>query len=336
MTTASSRTLVAGAPTIEDGGVLRFSRNTNDTINTAATYRYFMNLEEEIARKKQEQGEKKDEKPSLPGTSQKTDLPEKQSNDKKPVVTSEQVEDTKEVESRANDKGKRKVTFVQPEPVEIINTDLTAEAADENSVEVSDPSADMVFAMEEGNEIPSVVEGSSSVLPLIEPPSSRPPRPRTRANVLAGGLPESFAALRPASLPLPSHIRPPRSHQGVDSSSSQAAMLSPPPRASNSNKPKAPPTLPDIPSSAPSDGAHVVTRRLRKSFDDMVQEEEEAHFNGDRSNDFFVGSMPISIRQPQAQKPSLSLASYQPTAAIASEEPAAAPPTRTESATAAH
>ena len=67
--------------------------------------------------------------------------------------------------------------------------------------------------------------GPRSILPLIEQPApSRPARTPPSRTQNAARLPGSFSALRPASLPVPSHIRPPRSHQGVDSSS-QAPRL---------------------------------------------------------------------------------------------------------------
>jgi hypothetical protein len=67
--------------------------------------------------------------------------------------------------------------------------------------------------------------GPKSILPLIEQPapSHRAQTPPSRTQN-AAGLPGSFSALQPASLPVTSHIRPPRSHQGVDSSS-QAPRL---------------------------------------------------------------------------------------------------------------
>jgi len=56
---------------------------------------------------------------------------------------------------------------------------------------------------------------------LIE--SAHPMRaPRSRINKTlgsTGGLPGSFSNLRPASLPVPSRVLPPRAHHGVDSSS---------------------------------------------------------------------------------------------------------------------
>jgi hypothetical protein len=52
------------------------------------------------------------------------------------------------------------------------------------------------------------------------------------------GLPESLGSLRPASLPLPSHIRPPRAHRGADSSGQTGQALQEQPRASTQRRRK--------------------------------------------------------------------------------------------------
>ena len=56
------------------------------------------------------------------------------------------------------------------------------------------------------------------VLTLLEPANApiRAPRRRVPRTSSGGGLPESFSSLRPASLPAPSNIRPPR-NQRTDS-----------------------------------------------------------------------------------------------------------------------
>lgn len=68
----------------------------------------------------------------------------------------------------------------------------------------------MVFALDddaEGGEQPSGLKAS---LPLLEQPAI-PPRARRSKPQPAAGLPASFSALRPASLPAPSEVRPGRS-----------------------------------------------------------------------------------------------------------------------------
>lgn len=81
----------------------------------------------------------------------------------------------------------------------------------------------MIFDIEDEGSERSLSSGPT--LPLVEAPShSRPTKPR-KARTQQPGMPNSFAALRPTSLPAPSHIRPPRGQHGVDSSS-QAMILS--------------------------------------------------------------------------------------------------------------
>lgn len=146
----------------------------------------------------------------------------------------------------------------------------------------------MVFELEEGSQA-SDSEGSRPVLPLIEPaPSRSNNRHRTarQANLRLGGLPEAFAGLRPASLPAPSSVRPPlRSyHQGVDSSLSQAAMHSPPPRV---NRMHADDKVDDIP---------VIPEEDEEDEDDYV---EDSGMNGRSSTSSFIfianPSLPIFL-----------------------------------------
>lgn len=91
--------------------------------------------------------------------------------------------------------------------------------------------SEMIFDLEDEGSERSF--NSRPTLPLIEQPAIfRPLALRKPRAQKAPGLPGSFSALRPASLPVPSHIRPVRSQHGVDSSSSQAIMMSlprPPP-----------------------------------------------------------------------------------------------------------
>ncbi|KAF9498771.1 hypothetical protein BDN71DRAFT_1442703 [Pleurotus eryngii] len=337
----SSRTFVANPQALNGSNVLQFPRNTNDDINTAASYRFFVNLEEEMARKKQQGRAKNESKPSsqlAPAIATRDKPSADQEGEAKGVAD----------ETHGQDKGKRKerkVKFdVQPAVV-TIKIDVKAESEEEwaRPSARKDNDSDMVFELEEGSQA-SDSEESRPVLPLIEQPApSRANRHRTarQANLRLGGLPEAFAGLRPASLPGPSSVRPPlRSyHQGVDSSSFQAAMLSPPPRASKPKAAPPPPEEPPTPREAeilsllaadmPSHrGAWRRDGRAWKSFvnrmhaDDKVgdipEEDEdsveESGMNG--RSDPFIGSMPVAIKHVRPVKQALSLASYQPTAAI--------------------
>jgi hypothetical protein len=88
----------------------------------------------------------------------------------------------------------------------------------------------MIFELEdldqEANE--SLVDLKSS-LPLLEQPSQPT---RTRKHRHSTHLSESFSNLRPASLPAPSHIRPPKNSHGVDSSSPAIILSLPRPFSS--------------------------------------------------------------------------------------------------------
>lgn len=83
----------------------------------------------------------------------------------------------------------------------------------------------MMFDLEDMDGDGTASHRPAQALPLLEQPAiSRPARP-VNGKAKMKGLPESFASLRPSSLPNPSHIRRPiRSAPGVDSSHS--VMLS--------------------------------------------------------------------------------------------------------------
>lgn len=91
----------------------------------------------------------------------------------------------------------------------------------------------MIFPMEdlENSTNSDINEHTTAMsLPLVEQPAARPPRPRKLRSPNTTALLESFASLRPSSLPNPSYIRSVRSSPGMDSSQSITLSL---PRASN-------------------------------------------------------------------------------------------------------
>ena len=93
----------------------------------------------------------------------------------------------------------------------------------------------MIFDFEENEE-----EGSQHTLtfsrPTLQPAeqSAMPVRPRRQRPSGSSSLSSSFSGLRPASLPPPSNIRPPRSPHGSDSSI--PSMMLPLPRVSMISK----------------------------------------------------------------------------------------------------
>ena len=125
-THSRSSTLVPDAIPVAGSNVLQFKRNINDTVNTQASYKYFVNLEEDMARYKRSQEEAMKEQQeaeatkraqragSSSGTNTNGNLKSKAT---RPQISTE-VENARQEETtppRGRDKGKRKVTFdVEP------------------------------------------------------------------------------------------------------------------------------------------------------------------------------------------------------------------------------
>ncbi|KAF7332473.1 SET domain-containing protein [Mycena kentingensis (nom. inval.)] len=105
----------------------------------------------------------------------------------------------------AHGKGKKRVTF-QSQPAVVT---IGSEAKKTNSGD------EMVFDLD--TDLTATDSPEGTVMTLTEgPPQPRPSQPRRTSGGRKGsrdsaGLPQSFASLRPASLPLLSHIRPRRS-----------------------------------------------------------------------------------------------------------------------------
>jgi hypothetical protein len=70
----------------------------------------------------------------------------------------------------------------------------------------SDLQIEMVFPLDDNNEGDEDVSRVKAALPLLEQPVM-PPRARRARPPPTAGLPASFSALRPTSLPAPSHMR---------------------------------------------------------------------------------------------------------------------------------
>ncbi|KAF8897925.1 hypothetical protein BD779DRAFT_1782218 [Infundibulicybe gibba] len=242
LTYSETSTLVR-SPLGEGSTVLHLPRSTNDAMNTTASYRYFLNLEEDMARHKREQQKKTPNPPApdvVPATGSSQILPNangktshaKQSascsSDESSAVTkNKQPESEVSPRGRESVKGKRKVTFdVQPAVV-TIKREVNAEQ-EEEALLANQDTGEMIFDLEDEGSDRSFT--SQAVLPLIEQPSlSRPARARKNNPQLANGLPESFSRLRPSSLPAPSHIRPPRGQHGTDSSTQPLLSFPKPP-----------------------------------------------------------------------------------------------------------
>ena len=95
----------------------------------------------------------------------------------------------------------------------------------------------MIFDIDdEGSERSASEPSTQVVLPLLT--ESPPLRPRGINRMSNKGLPESLGSLRPTSLPLPSHIRPPRAHHGADSSGQFGQAVQGQPRTNTQRRQK--------------------------------------------------------------------------------------------------
>ncbi|KJA29749.1 hypothetical protein HYPSUDRAFT_60602 [Hypholoma sublateritium FD-334 SS-4] len=221
-----SSTLVT--PLRGDGSILQYPAKNNDLINTQASYRYFMNLEEDMARykgaKKQDADAPRDNQEAGPsGTQSNTDV--NGTRNTPPTEDPKTERQASTSTSRSRDKAKKVVTFVVPEPVDVPTDQVT---------DADDMDGPMIFNLEMANQPEDASQLSTSphiTLPLLEPPISRP---RFR-NARAHNAQDPYSALRPSSLPAPSHVRPMRSQPGVDSFS-QSILLNLPPRVVNGDR----------------------------------------------------------------------------------------------------
>lgn len=143
--------------------VLQFRRNTNDAINTAASFRYFVNIEAEMARHAREQQKDTSKKPEGRHTSSelprqnngslehtapitnghskhhKKSFSESQINVEDPTsLKAAKVETVAQEASgsrgRNNTKGKRKVTFDVNPDIVTIKREVDAEKAEEEEL----------------------------------------------------------------------------------------------------------------------------------------------------------------------------------------------------------
>jgi len=143
-THSGSLTLVQSTGRPEGSNVLQFRRNINDSINTAASFRYFVNLEEDMARHKRDReasnqtGNNQQAGPSQTSENPTTSAENNNQNDQ--PFKSESPKETQVGEGsagpRGRDKGKRRVTFdVQPDVVR----EVVAENAGQEALAEQDP-----------------------------------------------------------------------------------------------------------------------------------------------------------------------------------------------------
>ncbi|RDB20100.1 hypothetical protein Hypma_012852 [Hypsizygus marmoreus] len=256
---SNSSTLIAPPITEGNNNVLQFPRNINESVNTAVSYQYLVNLEEDMARHRRGRRSETNKSTKTISHPQVDELSHaataegggvngdkvdkkqasgSQNNVEKPNPPTEGHEEVSSPRGREKSKGKRKVTFdVQPEVVTIkreVNSDKEEEAL------VNEDQREMIFDFEDthGELTQETLNFSRPTLQLLEQPAA-PVRVRRTRMQNAVGLPGSFSSLRPTSLPAPSHIRPPRSQHGSDLSS-PSMMLSLPRQSILLKKEKSP------------------------------------------------------------------------------------------------
>ncbi|KAL0950174.1 hypothetical protein HGRIS_010167 [Hohenbuehelia grisea] len=317
---SSSTLLTTKPPRLEGSSVLQFRPNNNDSLNTAVSFQYFVDLDEQMRQKRQRQLRAAEAQPST-GQVTTNGASAASAANNAPVAEpqAEASGSSRPTESRGREKRKaRKVTF-DVQPVE--DSDRNGEI-EEDSPEV----IDLVFDLEDELGEHAVAKTQ----PTLEVLAPAPRNGRTRT---VRAQPNPFTSLRPASLPAPSHIRPPRSsHQGVDSSSSQAAMLSPPPRtdklrASTSQEPltaREAEILKLVAADTPSHRGRwykgsrawnkLMSREDAKEDEDALDDLAEEQVESTPGERHFVGSLPIKPLVQQ-RKP-LSLASYREEATL--------------------
>ncbi|KAG6861852.1 hypothetical protein C0995_011149 [Termitomyces sp. Mi166 len=211
--TAASAT-IAIPQSVEN--VHQMRRIMSDGQDTTASYRYFVVLEEDQARKRGRPLTKPEDAP----------VPNQDAGSSRaPIVKDDDTQKQQEKQSRATDhKGKRKVTFDVKPAVVTIKREVTAEQAEEEEnatkADTGNPLSvishiptdlrhtDMIFPLED---LEGADQGSpgKATLQLVEQPYI-PVRPRRQRPQNPDNLSTSFSGLRPASLPVPSLVRPSR------------------------------------------------------------------------------------------------------------------------------
>lgn len=121
----------------EEANVLQFRRTINEDINTQASYRYFVNLEEDMERSKrnkevESKREKDDRDERVAPTASLPAEVDTQKSDVNETVSHAKESQNETSPPRGRDKGKRKVTFdVKPTKVAVENDAKAAVAPDQ-------------------------------------------------------------------------------------------------------------------------------------------------------------------------------------------------------------
>ncbi|XP_006456743.1 hypothetical protein AGABI2DRAFT_195753 [Agaricus bisporus var. bisporus H97] len=312
-TNTVSSTLVPNSINERDTtSVRQFKRNIDDTINTAASFQYFL-LEDEMARRRkgqnqdQKTGAERNEVMGLPSAS--GPLVNGSTND--PSMDSSNDSDAKEGKGKEKKDSKTKnkhVHFNVEPPVE----DGRSSAAKKPAKANKSVSEEMVFRLDDHNEDDEDIYRVKATLPLLEQPVI-PPRARRIRPQPAAGLPASFSALRPTSLPAPSHMRGGRTSSN-DTYSNKIMLSIPRPseqvsKAVNGENGQKETNDQDT-SGDTSDSSPGPTSESGSDSDDY---EFESRYNAQFG---IPGSLPVNIVSTVKPREALSLASYQPKSTV--------------------
>ncbi|KAJ3573691.1 hypothetical protein NP233_g2269 [Leucocoprinus birnbaumii] len=334
-TSASEGASMRSSPTLvphsmnerEITSVLQFGRKVDDSINTAVSYRYFLNMDEEMRRHKNERASEAapdhDEAMGMPGPSR----PTTNGRDSQPSATTSGTDgDTKgkEKEEKGKKETKAKNKHVHFNDVQPSTKETTREPASRKSQGSAKPdSGEMVFDIDDdvaGAEAqPGEVQAS---LPLLDPPAAHQRARRTKPQNNAG-LPASFSTLRPASLPAPSHMRsatpPNRDAYANNILSSLPRPSGPASKEINGENKEKDDTTDQDTSEDTTDSSPRPTSDSDSDSDDYG---EEYHHH---SRYGIPGSLPVNIVSRVRPREVLSLASYQQKPNVERPQQAGAP-----------
>ncbi|KAJ7167642.1 hypothetical protein C8R46DRAFT_1093679 [Mycena filopes] len=320
----------------ETGGasVLQFNRKVDEDINTAASFQFFQNMEADMARSRRERAQLASTSsapaPAAPSPSAASPHagPSTVNGHGNGAPSTHRVEGPRADENATHEtdagsgggvrdpkgKGKQRkvVTFESQPAVVTIKREVNAEKEEEARL-----------ARDDGEE--------GALITFIEQPAqpraSRPRRTTRKPPTDSTGLPQSFSALRPASLPVPSNIKPLRRGPSPPESDIQE-------EDTGEEEDEAEPEELDsrdmqilklVAANNPShrgawkkdsvEWKTLVSRDSRRSSDEDDYEDDEAappaHVNG-ANQAGMPSSMPITIRPIAKPHMNLSLASYRP------------------------
>ncbi|KAF5363933.1 hypothetical protein D9756_000273 [Leucocoprinus leucothites] len=284
--------------------VLHFGRRVDDNINTAVSYRYFLNLEEEMARHKKEPESEAtpdhDETMGMVGPSQ----PTANGRNSQTSATNGDTKGKDKEENRKKElKSKSKHVHFNDAHSPAKETKGSTSRKSQGSTK-PDP-GEMVFLIDD--DVAGVEAQPGEVLPslpLLDPPAAHQRTRKTRPQHSAG-LSTSFSALRPASLPAPSHMRSggPLNHDAYTNIMQSLPRSGPVSKAINGK---------DKEDTTDQDTSEDTTDSSPRPTSDSDTDSEDYGGEYHHHNRYGIpGSLPINIVSHIRPREVLSLASYQ-------------------------